>query len=49
VTVRVRRKKSIDGALKNAHRISHEDYDKNYGAKQSDFAAIEDFAQCAPP
>jgi kumamolisin len=45
VTVRVRRKRSLDPVLKNAQRLSHADYEKNYGAKASDLAAVEDFSK----
>src|ERR1035441_9622421 len=44
VTIRVRRKKSIESVLKSGKHISHEDYEKNYGAAAADLAAVEDFA-----
>ena len=44
VTIRVRRKKSIESALKSGKHISHEAYEKNYGAAAADLAAVEDFA-----
>ena len=45
VTVRVRRKKSIEPALKRGQHFSHEEYEKNYGASAADLAAVEAFAQ----
>src|ERR1039457_2369157 len=44
VTIRVRRKKSIESALKSGKQISHEEYEKNFGASADDLAAVEDFA-----
>ncbi len=44
VTIRVRRKKSVEDALKKAVRISHEDYEKNYGATNEDIKLVEEFA-----
>lgn len=45
VTVRIRRKKSIEPLLKSGKRISHEEYEENYGATAADLAAVEDFGQ----
>jgi kumamolisin len=44
VTIRIRRKKSIEPLLKNAKRYTHEDYEKEFGASQSDIDLIEKFA-----
>jgi len=45
VTIRTRRKKSIDAALKAGKIIDHETYEKLYGTASEDFDAIEAFAQ----
>jgi len=45
VTIRVRRKKSIEPALKRGKRISHAEYENNYGAAESDLALVSAFAQ----
>lgn len=45
VTIRTRRKKSIEAALKTGKIISHETYEKLYGTSAEDFDAIEAFAQ----
>ncbi|HTB53335.1 MAG TPA: S53 family peptidase [Ferruginibacter sp.] len=45
VTIRTRRKKSIEAALKNGKIIDHETYEKQYGTAAEDFEAIEEFAQ----
>jgi kumamolisin len=44
VTVRLRRKKSIDSELKKGVRYSRADFDEAFGAKQSDVEKIEAFA-----
>ena len=45
VTVRVRRKKSIDALLKAGKQITHEEYEKNHGAIPAELAAVEEYAQ----
>jgi kumamolisin len=45
VTIRVRRKKSLEAALKSGKQISREAYEKNYGAAAADLAAVENFGQ----
>jgi kumamolisin len=45
VTIRVRRKKSIESALKSGKQISREKYENNYGGAPADLAAVESFAQ----
>ncbi len=44
VTVRIRRKKSLDEALAAGERISREDYGKEFGASQEDADAVESYA-----
>src|SRR5947209_6412976 len=44
VTVRLRRRKSIDSELKKGVRYSRADFDKTFGAKQNDVEKIEAFA-----
>src|SRR5579875_1422602 len=44
VTVRIRRKKSIDDALASGKTVSREDYEKEFGASQEDADAVEAFA-----
>ncbi|MGI4750398.1 MAG: S53 family peptidase [Janthinobacterium lividum] len=44
VTVRIRRKKSLDEALAAGERISREDYEKEFGASQEDTDAVESYA-----
>ncbi|MGZ4056366.1 MAG: S53 family peptidase [Bacteroidia bacterium] len=44
VTIRVRRKKSIEPILKDAKRYTHEDYEREFGASQKDIDIIEKFA-----
>lgn len=44
VTIRIRRKKSIDPALKTTGRYSHTEYEKEFGAAQSDIELVEKFA-----
>jgi kumamolisin len=44
VTIRVRRKKSIERALKKGKIISREEYDKQFGAADEDIAMVEAFA-----
>lgn len=44
VTVRIRRKKSLDEALAAGERISREDYEKEFGASQTDTDAVEAYA-----
>ncbi len=44
VTIRVRRKKSIESALKKGKIISREEYDKQFGAADEDIAMVEAFA-----
>jgi kumamolisin len=44
VTVRIRRKKSLDEALTAGERISREDYEKEFGASQADTDAVEAYA-----
>lgn len=44
VTVRIRRKKSLDEALAAGERISREDYEKEFGASQADSDAVEAYA-----
>lgn len=44
VTVRIRRKKSLDEALAAGQRISREDYEKEFGASQADFDVVEAYA-----
>ena len=45
VTVRTRRKKSLEAQLKSGERCTHEDYEKEFGASLKDTAAVEAFAQ----
>src|ERR1700743_270434 len=45
VTVRIRRKKSIEAQLKASGYITHEDYEKEYGALQADVNKVEAFAR----
>jgi len=45
VTVRIRRKKSLEDSLKSGERISRENYEKEYGASQEDVDKVEAFAQ----
>jgi kumamolisin len=45
VTIRTRRKKSIEAALKSGKQIDHDTYEKLYGTTAEDFDAIEAFAQ----
>ena len=45
VTVRVRRKKSIEKSLKDIRHISHEMYEKEYGSTAEDMDMVEAFAQ----
>jgi len=45
VTIRTRRKKSIEAALKAGKQIDHDTYEKLYGTTAEDFDAIEVFAQ----
>jgi kumamolisin len=45
VTVQIRRKKSLDRALESGERLSAADYEKNYGARASDLAAVAKFAR----
>jgi kumamolisin len=44
VTITVRRKKSIDRALKTGKIISRDDYDKQFGSSDEDMAMVETFA-----
>ena len=44
VTIRVRRKKSIDKVLEKGQLISREDYAAQYGASEDDIAQVEAFA-----
>jgi kumamolisin len=44
VTIRVRRKKSIDKVLEKGQRISREEYADQYGASEDDLAQVEAFA-----
>jgi kumamolisin len=45
VTIRMRRKRSIEAALKAGKIIDHDTYEKLYGTTAEDFEAIEAFAQ----
>src|ERR1700739_2742164 len=45
VTVRIRRKRSIEAQLKATGYITHEDYEKEYGASQADVNKVEAFAR----
>lgn len=44
VTVRIRRKQSIDDLLKEGKRISQEDYEKDFAASPEDVDKVEEFA-----
>jgi kumamolisin len=44
VTVRIRRKKSIESKLQAGERISHSNYEKEFGASQKDADKVEAFA-----
>ena len=44
ITIRIRRKKSIESALKTGKRITHENYEKHFGASEKDIARVESFA-----
>jgi len=44
ITVRVRRKKSIEPILDHAKTYSHQEYEKEFGASQEDIDLIEKFA-----
>jgi kumamolisin len=45
VTVRIRRKKSLEDRLKSGQRITRENYEKEYGSSQEDVNSVEAFAQ----
>jgi kumamolisin len=45
VTVRIRRKKSLESKLKSGKVISHKNYEKEFGASQKDADKVEAFAQ----
>src|SRR6202012_2784473 len=45
VTVRIRRKKSIEAQLQASGYITHETYEKEYGASQADVNKVEAFAR----
>jgi len=44
VTVRIRRKKSIEPKLQTGVRVTHKNYEKEYGASQKDADKVEAFA-----
>ncbi len=44
VTIRIRRKRSLDTSLKDRQQYSLEEYEKEFGAAQSDIELIEQFA-----
>lgn len=44
VTVRIRRKKSIESKLKSGEHITHKNYEKEYGSSQKDVDKVEAFA-----
>ena len=44
VTIRVRRKKSIERALKKGKILTRDEYDKQFGASEEDIAMVETFA-----
>jgi kumamolisin len=44
VTLRIRRKKSIEPVLKAGRRMTHENYEKNFGASEKDIARVERFS-----
>jgi kumamolisin len=45
ITVRIRRKKSLEAQLKSGQRITHKNYEKEFGASLKDAARVEAFAQ----
>jgi len=45
ITVRIRRKKSLEAQLKSGERYTHANYEKQFGASQKDATRIEAFAQ----
>lgn len=45
VTVRIRGKKSLEKQLLSGERISHKNYEKEFGASQKDVARVEAFAE----
>jgi len=44
VTVRIRRKKSIESKLQSGERVTHKNYEKEFGSSQKDVDKVEDFA-----
>jgi len=44
VTVRIRRKKSIEAKLQSGERVTHENYEKEFGSSQNDVDKVEAFA-----
>src|ERR1700712_1461327 len=44
VTVRIRRKKSIESKLQSGERITHKNYEKEFGSSQKDMDKVEAFA-----
>ena len=44
ITVRIRRKKSIDEKLAAGERVTHKNYEKEFGASQKDAEKVEEFA-----
>ena len=45
ITVRIRRKKSLETQLKSGERYTHKNYEKEFGASLKDAARVEVFAQ----
>ena len=45
VTVRIRRKKSLEDKLKSGERVTRKNYEKEFGASQKDADKVEAFAQ----
>jgi kumamolisin len=45
VTLRIRRKKSIESQLNSGERVDHSDYEKEFGASQKDVEQVESFAR----
>jgi len=44
VTVRIRRKKSLESKLNSGERVTHKNYEKEFGAAQKDADKVEAFA-----
>src|SRR5882762_8991225 len=45
VTLRIRRKKSLESHLSAGKRVDHDNYEKEFGSSQKDVDQVEDFAR----